>query len=335
MAIELVSVDPSDTDALASFLKKHFGLQDDAAPLKRANMGWKYFAPRPDWNGSRSYLLKSGERWLAHACVSPMPLERQGEHVRAILLVDWVSAAPGAGAEIYKRFYPRIDALFGNGGSSGARRTIEGLKYPVVGSVDLFARPLKPWRLFLSRKSTGMGGPAARLARDIVAIALPLHSTSGWRTEPVREFAGQHASLCAPDSQALYWQTERSPELLNYFLQCPYARVTGHVAMNKAQPRGYFLLADFGEEIRVAELRVQSESTEDWAAMIALATQVASKTNASYITASTTLEAMRAALRTNGFRWIQKDPLYLYDPQGRIQDKVLHITPFDGDQAYL
>jgi hypothetical protein len=241
-----------------------------------------------------------------------------------------VSASPGAGAEIYKRFYPQIDVLFGNGGSTGARRTIEGLGYPVVASVELFARPLKPWGLFLSRRRSGVGRAAARLARDIFLAAAPLASTGDLRAEPIVEFRDR--SLVEAEPAAGYWQTERSPELLNYFLKCPYARVTAYAVHEAERSCGYFLLADFGDEIRLVDLRAR---VGDWTSVIALAAQAAARTTGAYMTVSTTFEPMRAALAANRFRSIQQDPLYLYDPDGRLEKGPFHITPFDGDQAYL
>ena len=78
MAIELVQLQSSAIEELSAFLKKHFKLPD-ARQFDPDILQWKYFDPRPDWDGSRSYVLKSGARWLAHAGVCPMVFERGGE----------------------------------------------------------------------------------------------------------------------------------------------------------------------------------------------------------------------------------------------------------------
>lgn len=333
MAIELVQLQSSALEELSAFLKKHFK-SPDARQFDPEILQWKYFDPRPDWDGPRSYVLKSGSRWLAHAGVCPMVFERGEEKVRGILLVDWVSASPGAGAEIFRRFYPMIDVLFGNGGSSGARATFQTLEYPTRGAVDYYTYPLKPWGLFREQAVRGVGIAAARLVRNLSAPSAP-SAPSGWSARRIGELKPEHAALCA-GTRLSFWQTGRDLSLASYYLRCPLAEVSAYEVRKGSELRGCFLLGQIGSEIRLVDVRLTSEAPEDWSATVALAIQFAAETSASFMIASASLPLLNDAIRANRFRWFQADPLYLYDPKGCFPaDAGLHITPWDGDQAYL
>jgi hypothetical protein len=100
--------------------------------------------------------------------------------------------------------------------------------------------------------------------------------------------------------------------------------------------RGCFLLAQVGAEIRLADLRILSNGAEEWSAAVALALRTAANSTAAFMTASSSLPPLNDAIRANRFRWFQADPVYLYDPKASFTAAdSLHITPFDGDQAYL
>jgi hypothetical protein len=336
MAIELVPLSSPDIEALAAFLTKHFKMSSDVPQWERAKLQWKYFEARPDWDGARSYVLQSGNRWLAHAGVCPAVLECGAQKIRTIQLLDWVSASPGAGAEIFRRFYPQIDALLSNGGSGGARRTYEALGHTVLSSVDYFMRPLKPWGLFRTRVSKGWAGALARLARNAAVASVPLYSPEvGWKSERLPIFLRSHQALCGGIRALPFWQAERSPELGNYFLKCPLAKMSAYQAGNSSV-QGYFILADLGTEIRLVDVRISSDRPEHWASMVSSATREAARSSAAIMTTFASFPLMKRALQANRFRWFQADPLYLYDPKGLLpKDASLHITPCDGDQAYL
>lgn len=334
MAVELTATGTTDIDRLLALFTKAFHLKGGEPLLNPSLLQWKYFDPRPDWPGSRSYVLHSGDRWMAHACVCPMPFQVGDKPVRGVLLVDWLSAVPGAGAHIYRRFYPLIDVLFGNGGSTQARRTIQELKYPVIGAVEMYARVFKPFDLY----SRGRRGAAdlLRLGRNVFQVAMPSYRPAGeWRSEHLTQFTAAHASLCGHTPHA-YLQTIRSPELLNYYLRCPLARISGYAIWQGREARGYFLLGEFASETKLVDLRLHSAHPEAWAAAVALVAEEAAKLAPPMLFASSTFPLLSEALRKNAFRHFGADPLYLHDPEGRLTSSnlPLHITPFDGDQAY-
>jgi hypothetical protein len=227
-----------------------------------------------------------------------------------------------------------IDVLFGNGGSGGARATFQTLEYPTRGAVDYYTYPLKPWSLFREQAGRGVGMAAARLVRNLSAQSAP-PAPSGWSARRIGELTSEHAALW-DGTRRSFWQTGRSLPLVSYYLRCPLAAVSAYEVRKGSELRGCFLLGQIGSEIRLVDLRLASEDSNDWTATIALAIQCAAETTASFMIASASLPLLNEAIRANRFRWFQADPLYLYDPKGCFPpDAALHITPWDGDQAYL
>ena len=334
MAVELTATTEADIDKLIALFSKAFQLKGNEPLRNPALLRWKYFDPRPDWQGSRSYVLHSGQRWLAHACVCPMTIRHGGNTVNGVLLVDWLSTVPGAGAEIYRRFYPMVDVVFGNGGSTQARRTINELKYPTIGSVAMHSRPFKPLALYGGSKRSA--ADLLRLGRNFALSMAPGHTLSpGWRSTQVSQFTEEHRAICDHSPEG-FLQTVRSPEHLNYYLRCPLAKMSGHAVYQGSALQGYFILAEFQTESKLVDLRINSVNPEHWAAGIALATRAASQLAAPMLLVSSTLPLMTQGLQANRFRHFEDDPLYLYDPADRLNASKLplHITPFDGDQAY-
>jgi hypothetical protein len=326
---------PAELEETAAFLAEHFQLNPDAPLIEPALMRWKYYEPRPDWQGSRSYVLESGPRWLAHVCVCPMPLTGLGKPARGILLVDWISAAPGAGAEIYRRFYSMSDVVFGQGGSTSAQRTLQRMGYAEIGAVRLFVRPLRPWVRFRRGPLTAMN--LMRLARSAVMARLPLRAISSELTvERVPEFRASQRRMIEESRGVSFVQTERSVELLNYLLRCPALQTSAYVVRRRDKDLGYFLLSLAGAEIQLNDLRIASDQERDWTEVVALMTRAASQfSSAEQLVVRSSLPLLDVALEANRFRLFDSDPLFLYDPKGLMATRPVHITPFDGDQAYL
>src|ERR1700732_4333791 len=134
MALDLRPIGPEDLEPLVAFLMKHFRVTAEAPIVNREQMTWKFWESRPDWEGSRSYVLASGSRWLSHVAACPMPMDTANGGVTGALLVDWVSASSGAGAEGFRRCYGLMDVIYGQGGSSSARATMLNLGFRTEGA---------------------------------------------------------------------------------------------------------------------------------------------------------------------------------------------------------
>jgi hypothetical protein len=82
---------------------------------------------------------------------------------------------------------------------------------------------------------------------------------------------------------------------------------------------------------------VDSESTEDWQAAFALATRQAAADPATCeILAVSAIRQGIEALSRNGYRLCRHDPIFLLDPQRRLEGAPnLNLDLLVGDEAYL
>jgi hypothetical protein len=326
-----------EIDTLTTFLREGFRVDANAPAASRELMRWKYFDRRTDWNGSRSYVSKVGEDVLAHVGVCPMPIRYAKRTIAAIHVVDWLSVTAGAGRQLLRKLLAGLDAGVAVGGSPGARLALSRMRFHVVGRVSHFVRPLRPWQRFRADAGTHLKA-MARLSRDLLHSRVPLYPVSrAWSCEAVSCFEAEHEQMLEGCSERSFAQVNRSVDLLNYFLRCPAAFMAAHVARYRGAAVGYFILARLGAESRLVDLRLTSEHASEWATVVSLACRAASRDRqAHWFMVSSSLPLLDAAARANRFRLGSTDPVWLMDVTGQLADRpALHITPADGDQAYL
>src|SRR5579863_3890231 len=90
---------PSDARAISELLTAVFGPSGDNAGSSQKAMSWKYWSPHPFWEGSRSYVVESEGRILAHGAVVPQWARWNGNRFRWFHLIDWAATpdVPGVG----------------------------------------------------------------------------------------------------------------------------------------------------------------------------------------------------------------------------------------------
>ena len=104
----LVLTAPQDLPELTGFLLGVFHASPDAPFVQPDLMRWKYFAPRPDWDGRRSYLTRAADgRISAHGCVAPVTFRTPTGMVTGILKASFLAS------EVRKRQAGMALALLG------------------------------------------------------------------------------------------------------------------------------------------------------------------------------------------------------------------------------
>jgi hypothetical protein len=90
---------PADAGPLVQFLDRVFGTSRDASLLGEKYIEWKYWAARPDWPGSRSFIAEHNGAIVAHAAAWPVRVHVGSSVVQATHVVDWAAHPdyPGAG----------------------------------------------------------------------------------------------------------------------------------------------------------------------------------------------------------------------------------------------
>jgi len=298
---------------------------------------WHYFTPREDWPGSRSYVLKRGDKILAHGGVDPMTLCTPGRDVSSMQLSDWAAAmaAPGAGVILLQELAKLADTFLVPSGTQHTRSILPEIGFRPCGHRYAYTRVVRPWKHLRAERSPDWKSPL-RLARNILC-RVTLSSSSGWSSVPIQSFGDAELPLLErrPDSRTT--RCRRTPRLLNYLLECPVAGVTGYLLVRGTQSLGYYILSRVGNRICIADLSVNSESVADWQAAYSLAAQTAAADAAvSEVFTAVSTDAARDALARNHFRLANRRAILLLDRGGLLDGAPpIDLQALDSDEFYL
>src|SRR5258705_7258331 len=148
MGLQFQPTQLSDLDDIAEALIAGFNASADARFADRELLKWKYFERGPEWEGSRSYILRKDDIIKAHCGVWPMNLEFSGQRVTSNSFVDWISDrnTPGAGVMLKKKLMNLTDTGVVVGGTEDTRRVVPRIGFEQVGEVVTFARVVRPWQ---------------------------------------------------------------------------------------------------------------------------------------------------------------------------------------------
>jgi hypothetical protein len=336
---DLVPTTSQHLPELTQFLLQVFQAGGDAPFVRPKLMQWKYFTPRPDWSGARSYLLFGQDRISAHGCVVPAAFRTPAGRVTAMRVIDWAGSrhTPAAGVMAMRKLAQLTDVVLAIGGSPDAVRVFPKMKFDHRGDAGVYVRVVRPWRQFRTDPFPRGWKAPLRLARNTLWSFSPvLRPPREWSATRVKQFDDSLAVALAFLPKT-FITTERSPGVLNYMLGCPGGAFSGFVIRQAQQVRGYFILSHVAGQTRIAEAWVNSEQPADWQAAIGLATgQAAAMPETCEILAVNSIRLGREALERNGFRFRRNDPIFVLDPQRRLTGlPELHLTLLDGDESYL
>lgn len=317
------ATEASESLRIREFLAGVFGTGLDAPSLQPNLIRWKYYDPRPDWAGSRSYVLERGGDYVAHGCVWPMRLFGVG----ACQIIDWAGApkAVGAGLLLRREIEKLVTVSVGIGGSEDSRKVMPRAGYKTVAEYRAFVRVLRPLRQFGRRTEPTLLLRAAKTARAwIWSLPRVPRTPVGWSVDAVTHFRAEDLAATAV----------RSAELLNYLMACPVVRMHGYVLRKNGQIAGELLLAEVDGQARIADLQLAAGEQEDWAAAVGLSTRVAAENGASEVVAHSSFDPLSDALRAAGYRERGREPVFIKAPRGDIAVPPLHITPADYDDFF-
>ena len=305
------------------FLAGVFGTGLDAPSLQPKLIRWKYYDPRPDWQGSRSYVLERGGEYVAHGCVWPM---RWGG-TEACQIIDWAGApsAVGAGLLLRREVEKLVPVAVGIGGSEDSRRVMPRAGYQVAAEYRTFVRVLRPFRQFANRTERPLWRRAAKTARAWMwSLGRMPRMAAGWSVEGVARFR-------AEDLPA---ETVRSPELLNYLMACPAVLMRAYVLRKHGEIAGHVVFSHVDSQARIADLQLPHGGLTDWAAAVGAATRAAAGIGASEVVAHSCFEPLSAALIAAGYRERGSEPVFVKARAGFATGEPLHIMPADYDDFF-
>lgn len=312
------------------------GLQPHTAP---EHLRWKYWRERPDWPGSRSFVLTDGEQLLAHGAVIPGTLRWGASQARVIHMIDWAARrdAVGAGVGLMRHIARMTDFLLGVGGSDQTLKIMPLLGYRSYGTVTGYVRTLSP--LPIVQRPTGPAWKLApRVARSLFwSFSAPKAATAGWR---VRRLGVEEVSQIAevlPDRSADMALLGRTLEQIGHVLSCPIVPVELHVLEQGGRIGGYFVLSYAPGQARLADLWTDSQDPADWRALVHSAVHRARDRGAvAELAAWSSDPALSRVFDACGFHARLSLPIYLRS-SGEVAgpEKTLRVQMIDNDMFYL
>jgi hypothetical protein len=336
MTLAFSASTPADIDDIAAFLIHGFNAPPDAIFANRDVLRWKYFDAGPQWESSRSYVLRKENEIKAHCAVWPMNLEFKGEQISCLSFIDWLSEPdlPGAGVLLKKKLMKMAATSVVVGGSDDTRAVVPRIGFAHVSDVTTFARVIRPLTQQRSRPREKWTRRTARLLRNTAWSWKPLGSVdSDWSVNRVDTFLSVPQEL-GGGGHPTPW---RSSDYLNYWLRNPAVDIAGFQIIRNGTYYGYFLLSNVGGQARIADMRLMSDDAEDWAMAYRLAVSVAEQNPSvcEVITIAST-QLVSDALKASGFQDRGRVPFFFADPGKKLAGAPpVFLNLIDGDGAYL
>jgi hypothetical protein len=101
------STTPTDESAIRSLLQQAYDVAPGHPMFEGRHLHWKYWEPRADWQGSRSYVLTRQDRIIAHAAIVPAVCSWGNERLKLLHVIDWAACPRGARRPQYPHAPPR------------------------------------------------------------------------------------------------------------------------------------------------------------------------------------------------------------------------------------
>jgi hypothetical protein len=324
---------PEDATAIAEVMAGA-GLRSNSEPQ---HLHWKYWQERPEWTGSRSYVLTDGKDVLAHGAVVPATRLSDGGRLRMAHLIDWAARRTefGAGVALLKHVGRLTEALYAIGGSADTMRILPQIGFRTCTTVVGYVRPLSPLNLWREARGAGLriGARMARSTFWMLTASRP--SLKGWSARLLSAGEIDRLSPVLPQPRPGLAVIERGEALFRYTLDCPIVPMALYGLEYIGRVRGYFLLAFAPGQTRLADACVASDELADWRALVGCALREARRRGeAAELAAWASEPLLMQALIDNGFHRRFSLPVMLR-PAAQASSDPLRIQMLDNDALYL
>lgn len=330
MNLTFRATSPADYSKVRDFLASTFRSNPDDPGLQRSQLQWKYWDPRLDWDGSRSYVLERGDNFVAHLAVWPLTYKVGAASIRAVQLVDWAAnPGTGVGTRLLSNVARLVDFVIGVGGSYVGRRMMPKLGFSPAGEYKQFARPLRPFHQALSHQRRGWRVPI-RMARNLLRSFSGVRVSLAWKAVPASPTEVQ--SWPESRSDAIY--PCRSVSFYQYVLRCPTADCQFFTIRQAGRYEGYFCLTSVPGQARITEMWLESDNPAVWAIGYALASREAVVLGASEIVAASSSKLGSRGLVAAGYTLCETMPIWARAANGGALPE-LQIAMVDHDGFFL
>ncbi|MCA9500473.1 MAG: hypothetical protein KC588_14875 [Nitrospira sp.] len=343
-AVAAMFLQASDIPELSRFLANGFNLPVDCELFSPDVLRWKYLDCRGTALSSRSLIVRKNGNIIGHVGLCTTSFIIPGEppqQIDSVHLIDLLASRdyPTVGLFLMKHAFRKISTQYAIGMSAEARKIARILGYRVICNVPIFCNIIRPlYRLKAEpstlRKYLGVG-------KDLVSV---LWSCSrppqvNLRLCRVDVFGGEIEGIIRACKREWIY-TERSKELLNYFLRYPKGNVTGWLLHEGTIPVGFAILSISVEgrirKAKIVDCFLNSGDPEKWHSAVEALLQELKGRSVDLITSYATAPEMLQALKNNGFYQRDSTPFYLRDPSQLIPTNLsFYFMPLEADHAYL
>jgi hypothetical protein len=325
---------PADAPAIVTLLEQS-GLQSN---LEQQHLYWKYWQPRADWPGARSFVLVDGEQPIAHAAFIPAVCLFGTRREPILQMIDWAARRGeiGAGVALMKYLIKNVGSLLSIGGSAETLQILPHVGFRATGYATSYVRTLFPLRLLRGAERDWRLLP--RVARSLAwTVSAPPPNRLKWTVRSVPRARLHCLDAVMPRASADVAVLGRSVELFDYVLTCPIVPMTLFAVESAGTVRGYFLLAAAPGQVRIADCWVASENVSDWRWMLLSAVREASKDpEAAEVVMWCSDPLLEATLHTCGFHARWRTPVQVRAARNvSLPLAPLRVQMLDADNAYL
>ncbi len=338
MKSEFRSTSPRDAGAISAFLQRVLAIGPEHPVIEPRHLHWKNWEDRPEWSGSRGYVITRENEIVAHGTVVPLGLEWEDKRLKVVYLIDWAAdpKSVGSGVSLMQRIGHLADAIIAIGGSEMTQKILPGLGFKIRGAVTLYAMPLRPMKR-LARETKLDLRSGARFARSMLWwLQTPSGQVDGWEVRRISPDQLAQTAILWPGRKPEIAFFERSAEAMSYFLRCPAAAMEIHVVMKAGSIRGYFLLAFALAQARIVDLWMDSADREDWRTLVQLAVRTAKQNSEVAEVVSMGNDSLTSqGLLHCGFHTRGRAPFFLRARAGSdFPDVPIRFQMIDGDESY-
>jgi hypothetical protein len=327
---------PGDASAMGAFFAEA-GLPID---VDSRHMHWKYWQPRADRPGPRSYVLVDDSGIVAHGGLVPGSILWGDERIELVQMIDWVARpdALGAGVSLMKDVARLVDGLLSIGGDvQTTRRLLPHIGFRSYGEATGYVRPLHPLR------SLGPGAEISwrllpRLARRVLwRLTAPSGGIADWQVRRVDASNLHHLAAALPAPARGMAVLERSEGQFEYMLSCPIVPLELHALEKTGRAHGYFLLARAPGQVRLADCWMNSDDPADWRSLVQCAVQQGMRyPDAAEMVTWSNDALLSRCLAECGFHARMAQPVQLMLRNGRVLSApTLRVQMLDADAIYL
>jgi hypothetical protein len=330
----------ADEAAIAALLRESLGLQPGHPMAQPNHLHWKYWEPRADWPGSRSYVYLRDGQIVAHGAVIPNVCLWREHRIKALHVIDWAASrdSSGSGVALMKQIGKLTDAMFSVNGSELTQQI-----QPIIGfkqsgtTIARYARPIRPL-LRLVNPEDRSWRLVPQLVRGVFwTVTAPSRRDAEWSAHRVLPDQLAATSMIWPSPKFGTTVFERSNASMSYLLRCPAVPMELYSVHSRDRPRGYFLLAFAPAQARIVDCWIDSDALADWSAMVQLAVEQAkAHVQVAEVVSMCGDSLLGAAFVKCGFHIRHAVPLWLRAANGVARPDVgIRFLMADTDEAFL